>query len=126
MANLSLDDDEKPLDPTLVRVQARLRRLMLISLSTLAIGIFAVFAAILYRIVSADSSAPANGAVVRVPAAALDLPADAHLVATALDGNRMAYTYETGGSVLTLIVDGRTGAVVGRVELGGVALPAGQ
>jgi hypothetical protein len=126
MANLSLDDDEKPLDPTLVRVQARLRRLMLISLSTLAIGIFAVFAAILYRIVSADSSAVPDGAVVRVPAAALGLPADAHLVGTALDGDRISYTYETGGGVLTLIVDARSGAVVGRVALGGETPPAAQ
>jgi len=99
---------------------------MLISLSTLAIGIFAVFAAILYRIVSADSSAVVSDALVRVPAAALNLPAGAHLVATALDGNRVAYTYDVDGRVLTLIVDARSGAVVGRVELGGSALPAGR
>ncbi len=126
MADPSLDDDEKPLDPTLVRVQARLRRLMLISLSTLAIGIFAVFAAILYRIVSADSSAAVDGAVVRVPAAELNLPADARLVSTALDGDRVAYTYDVGGGVLTVIVDMRSGAIVGRVEVGGAALPAGR
>ncbi len=99
---------------------------MLISLSTLGIGIFAVFAAILYRIVSADSSAVPEGAVVRVPAAALSLPADAHLVSTALDGSRVAYSYDVGGTVLTIVVDARSGKVVGRVELGGAAPPAGR
>src|SRR5690606_41786542 len=43
------DDDEKPLDPALIRIQARLRRMMLIAGLTLGLGILAVFGAILYR-----------------------------------------------------------------------------
>ncbi len=99
---------------------------MLVSLSTLAIGILAVFAAILYRIATANSST-AVGHTVEIPAGDLNLPAGARLIATALDGSRLAYTYDVGGDgTLTLIVDVRSGAVIGRVELGAEAPAAGQ
>ena len=77
------DDNDKPLDPAVLRVQARLRRLMLIAGLTLGLGIFAVFAAILYRIVTYDAtSAPvaADSGPISLPA--LGLPADAGLVST--------------------------------------------
>ena len=54
----SKDDEEKPLDPAMVRVQARLQRLMLIAGLTLGVGILAVFLAIIYRITAADDRAP--------------------------------------------------------------------
>lgn len=54
----SQDDEEKPLDPAMARVQARLQRLMLIAGLTLGVGILAVFLAIIYRITSADDRAP--------------------------------------------------------------------
>jgi hypothetical protein len=70
----SEDAEEKPLDPAVARVQARLQRLMLIAGSTLGLGILAVFLAIIYRITAFDDKAPvASGAevpVVAVPGAA--------------------------------------------------------
>lgn len=60
MTNPNFDDeDEKPLDPAVAKVEQRVRRLMLIAGLTLGLGIFAVFAAILYRIVTFDSTAAA-------------------------------------------------------------------
>ena len=60
MVNPSFDDDdEKPLDPAVQRVEARVRRLILIAGLTLGLGIFAVFAAILYRIATYDATSPA-------------------------------------------------------------------
>ena len=47
MANPALDDDDRPPDPAALRLQARLRRLMLISGLTLGLGLVAVFGAIL-------------------------------------------------------------------------------
>ena len=58
MASSSFDDDEKPLDPAMLRVQAKMRRLMLIAGLTLGLGILVVFAAILYKIVHAGDKAP--------------------------------------------------------------------
>jgi hypothetical protein len=75
MANPTSEDaEEKPLDPAVARVQARLQRLMLIAGSTLGFGILAVFLAIIYRITASDDKTPvAPGAevpVVTAPAAA--------------------------------------------------------
>jgi uncharacterized protein (TIGR02246 family) len=65
MTNPNFDgEDEKPLDPAVAEVERRVRRLMLIAGLTLGLGIFAVFAAILYRIVTPDTTAS--------PAAVLD------------------------------------------------------
>ena len=50
------DEGDKPLDPAVAQVERRVRRLMLIAGLTLGLGIFAVFAAILYRIVIYDAS----------------------------------------------------------------------
>ena len=113
------DESEKPLDPAVLRVQARLRRLILIASLTLGLGIFAVFAAILYRIVTLDAtSAPAvaEGAPIALPA--LGLPIDAKLVSTALDGNRLALTYATGAGTEVIVIDMRTGVVVNWLKLG--------
>jgi hypothetical protein len=69
------DEEEKPLDPAVARVQARLQRLMLIAGLTLGVGILAVFLAIIYRITAADDKAPvAAGAPPPAPAAEASLP----------------------------------------------------
>jgi steroid delta-isomerase len=59
MTNPNFDEeDEKPLDPAVAAVERRVRRLMLIAGLTLGLGIFAVLAAILYRIATLDSTSP--------------------------------------------------------------------
>jgi type IV secretory pathway VirB10-like protein len=56
------DEEEKPLDPEVARVQQRLQRLMLISGLTLGLGILAVFLAIIYRISATDDRVPVPAA----------------------------------------------------------------
>jgi uncharacterized protein (TIGR02246 family) len=64
MANPNFDeDDEKPLDPAVAQVERRVRRLMLIAGLTLGLGIFAVLAAILYRIATLDATPVSPAAV---------------------------------------------------------------
>jgi len=63
-------EEEKPLDPAVARVHARLQRLMLIAGLTLGLGILAVFLAIIYRITAADDKAPDVAASVPVEEAA--------------------------------------------------------
>jgi hypothetical protein len=113
------EDEEKLLDPTLLRVQARLRRLMLIAGLTLGVGILAVFGAMLYRINAIGTTAKplAAGAAVPVDLAAAGLPADARLVSSALDGDRLALTYEGVSGSEVLIVDVKSAVVVGRLIL---------
>ncbi len=93
---------------------------MLISGATLALGILAVFAAILYRIVAEDASAgraPPVGVAASLSAAALGLPAGAALVSTAVDGNRLVLTYSHPGGHTLLFIDVTRMAVTGRLEL---------
>ncbi len=117
------DEDEKPIDPAVLRVQARLRRLMLIAGLTLGLGILAVFAAILYRIATLDTTPATKAIALNAPVplvnlSAMGLPADAKLVSTALDGDRVALTYQGSAGTEIIVVDVRSGAVVGRLRVG--------
>jgi multidrug efflux pump subunit AcrA (membrane-fusion protein) len=112
---MSENDDDKPLDPALLRVQARLRRLMLIAGLTLGIGILAVFAAILYRIVaSGNGSAPPTPVAGMVSAS---IPGGARLAGTAIAGNRIVLTYEHAGGTTLILLDAQSLAVIGRLDL---------
>jgi type IV secretory pathway VirB10-like protein len=69
------DEEEKPLDPEVARVQQRLQRLMLISGLTLGLGILAVFLAIIYRISATDDRVPVPAAPsAAVPPATIEAP----------------------------------------------------
>ena len=128
MANPNFDDDDKPLDPSVKRVETRVRRLILIAGLTLGLGIFAVFAAILYRIANLDTTAKAVAPGAAIPSLSLTqmgLPADARLVSTALDGGRLALTYDTGDGTVTVVVDLKSDVVVSRLRVSGLSPPTG-
>ncbi|HET7716103.1 MAG TPA: hypothetical protein VFK86_10795 [Bauldia sp.] len=118
------EQGEKPLDPEVARVQQRLRRLMLISGLTLGLGILAVFLAIVYRLVTWESGgtpvATVEGAAVpTVSPSALGLPADARLVSTSLDGDRVALAYEDSGGSTIVVFDLDRMVVVSRFRVAG-------
>lgn len=120
------DDDEAPLDPALLRVQARLRRLMLIGISTLVIGVVAVLIAIIYRFYIADDS---DGATVNlrttitgeITAESVGLGPDAQLVEQTIDGNQMVLTFQEGADLVNVIIDTRTMQVTGHLRMTGAA-----
>jgi hypothetical protein len=117
----AFDGDDKPIDPTFLRVQARLRRLMLIGGLTLGLGLVAVFAAILYKITTYDTTGKAvapDAAVPSLSLAAMGLPPGSRLVSTALDGNRLSLTYDTGQASEVVVVDLKAGVVVSRLKIG--------
>ena len=106
------------------RVQARLRRLILISGLTLGVGIFAVFAAILYRIVAYDASSAPDPAVLdpgaataRLTLSDMGLAADARLLSASVDAGRIVLTYSHSDGNTLVFLDGGTLAVVGRLEI---------
>jgi hypothetical protein len=120
-------EEETPLDPRLIRIQQRLRRLMIIGISTLGIGVLAVLVAIIYRFYIKDSSGPI--VIPEVPAAteprapivgeitaeAVGLGPDAELIQQTLDGDRLMLIYREGTDRITIIVDTETMTVVGRL-----------
>lgn len=146
MTNLEPEDtDEKPLDPAVARVQARLQRLMLIAGLTLGVGILAVFLAIIYRITTSDNkpSEVAVNEIVATPTATASgedagqaapknlseraseamlvaettIPADARLVASTVAGGRIVLTYEHFAGTILILVDPATLQIAGRLEL---------
>jgi hypothetical protein len=124
MADPFDDQDEKPLDPEVARVQQRLRRLMLISGLTLGLGILAVFLAIVYRLVSyegggAPVAAVEGAAVPTVTRSAFGLPPEARLVSTSLGGDRLALTFEDGGGSTIIVFDIARMTVVSRLRVAG-------
>ncbi len=97
---------------------------MLIAGLTLGLGIFAVFAAILYKIVVAgDKTVPVawrpGEAVPVLSHADMGLPADARLVSTAVDGGRLVLTYAHSGGDTLIFIDAATLKVTGRLDLSG-------
>lgn len=116
------DDEEPPLDPALQRVQARLRNLMLIAGGTLGLGMFAVFGAILYRIVTSDASdvpAPLQPGtpVPTVARTALGVPADAVLVSVAIGQGTILLAYRHAEGESLVVLDAVTFAAIGRSEI---------
>lgn len=132
MSSSQFDDDEKPLDPAMLRVQKRLRRLMVIGGSTLALGIAAVMFAIVYRLFiqqpSSDGAESTLGATVpmgEVTAADVGLPPAAELLSLNVTGTVMTMAFRDGNDLVTVLVDTTTMRVSGQFRIaGGAAAPA--
>jgi hypothetical protein len=111
---LSTDPDleaEPPLDPVLERVQARLRRLILISGSTLMIGLLAVVFAVIYRASSLDRASGAPWS------ATAEIPVGATVVATDVDGDRLSVTIEDAAGRRVLVFDLASGRRLGETAI---------
>ena len=124
MADPYDEPEEKPLDPDVIRVQQKLRRLMMISGLTLGLGLLAVFIAILYRIFTYQSAgAPVpvveGAAIPTVTRAALGLPTDARLVSSSLDAGRIALTFEDGAGSTIIVFDLERMTVASRLRVAG-------
>lgn len=99
-----------------------MRRMMLIAGATLGIGILAVLVGIVYRISLIDSEPaplPADAATPTLSLTELGLPADARIVSSVLDGDRLALTYSAGSDVTVIVVHMPTMAVVRRLRITG-------
>ena len=99
------------------RVRQKLRRLILVSGTTVLVGFLAVLFAVMYKI-APDRSKSALPAGAEDVAIANVLPEGARVVSTALDGSLLALTIEVAGATRIVVVDLGTGAVVRRIELG--------
>ncbi|MCC6734724.1 MAG: hypothetical protein IT534_01190 [Bauldia sp.] len=95
---------------------------MLIGGLTLGLGIAAVLAGMVYRIVSdRDSPAPAASgepAVGALSLAGAGLSPEARLVSTALDGNRLALSFADGGTTIGIVVEASSMRMIGRLVVG--------
>src|SRR3954468_8919120 len=88
---------------------ARVRRMMLIAGLTTALAVAAVLIAIGYRLFRAGDSAPASDTTAM-------LPKGARIVATAVAGDRLVVTLDTGGVTEILTYDAKTLKPAGRLK----------
>lgn len=95
----------------MIKVEQRLRRLMLIGGLTLGIGILAVLGAIVYRISTAGGKA--------LPAAPMEakLPQGAKLLSTTIGDGRIVLTYDVGGATTLIFIDAASLKPLGRLDL---------
>lgn len=106
--------DEPPLDPAVERIQARLRRLILVSGSTLGIGILAVVFAVVWRVSHLDSRRTTGG---EPWSAVAELPAGAEILSTDVDGDRLIVTTKGSGGPAVVVFDLATGRRLGTTTL---------
>ena len=75
--------DDEPLDPAIERIRLKLSRLVLISMGTLALGLVAVLAAVIYRATGGGSTELPGGT------GTIRLVAGAEVVSADLEGDRI-------------------------------------
>ena len=89
------EDAEKPLDPAMERVRAKMARLLMISLAIMMIGLMAVLYAIVYKM--SESGKQAVPVAVSVPVGAdeilatITLPKGAQINGESLSGTRILF-----------------------------------
>ena len=96
-------DDEQPLTPAQARIVARVRWLMLISGFATLLGIAVVLGIVGYRMFGSAGSSPTGSSDVTAL-----LPKGARIVSTAVAGDALIVTLETGGATEIRSFDART------------------
>lgn len=61
-------DEDEPLDPAMERVRRKMVRLLAVSIGVMIIGVFAVLAAVVWRVTSSDGPVVARDLTLSVPA----------------------------------------------------------
>ena len=125
MAEIARDNTEdKPLDPAVERVRAKLVRFMIVNLGILFIALMAVVIAIVYRKANAPQVPVATPSELPMPAAGdmahqqVHLPAGARVTGHMLTGNRLSLDLILAdGSQAILIYDIAAGRVIARLDI---------
>jgi hypothetical protein len=107
--------EDTPLDPAAARLRRKMVRLLIVSGGIMLLGFIAVFAAIVYKLNERGSLASAGAPI----EGAIEIPAGAKIVGTALDGDRALLTLSASdGSTTLLVVDLASGKTLGRYAVG--------
>lgn len=102
--------DEKPLDPAVERIRARMVRLLAVSIGIMFAGLMAVLIAIFYKM--------SNDAGNRLPEQALILPLDAEILGEALGDGHIMLRFKTANGDETLLLRSlSTGEEVARIPV---------
>lgn len=117
MPSPALDEDDKPLDPAVERVRARLARFMVINLGILFAALMAVVAALVYKSSAIEEPTPTATAEAR--SGAIALPEGAEIVSQALDADRLSLHLRfADGTQAILLYDLAASRPIGRYAIG--------
>ena len=95
--------DEEPLDPKVEEIRQKMMKLLMVSGGIMLVGFMALMITIVYKINQGNEQAVARV----VDRGTITLPANAQLMDTALDGNRMMFTIKRpDGTQAIQIYDG--------------------
>ncbi|WP_237154481.1 hypothetical protein [Oryzibacter oryziterrae] len=111
---MDTDRDEAPLDPTLERVQARLKRMMMIAMGTLGIGVLAVFVAILFRVSKMGGPSVPTGEAWK---SVIEIATKGDIVATNVSGDQVAVTVVGPEGRVIEVYNLPTGKLIGKSVL---------
>ncbi len=104
-------EEEKPLDPAAEKLRRKMLRLMVISLGSMFIGIFAVLFAIVYKM---NNSAVATTSI----EASVTLPAGFEIQETRLGDNKILFRgLSSDGTKRVLMFDAVSGQPRGTIEI---------
>jgi hypothetical protein len=105
------DDDRTPLTSEQTKIVARVRWLMLISGIATMLGIVVVVTVVGYRLFRSEAKYPD-----RTPDTTALLPRGSHIIQTAVAGDRIVVTVETGGMIEIRTFDASTLRPEGRLR----------
>ncbi|MDR3493180.1 MAG: hypothetical protein P4L82_01135 [Ancalomicrobiaceae bacterium] len=116
-----LDDDapEKPLDPAVLRVQQRLKRMMVWSRGIMLVGFAALFGVIFYKFYWVQPTPGPNSLSVargQTLVQTLPLPDGAKVAAARLDGDKLIVTLETAKGASILVIDAQSLQTLRRLD----------
>jgi hypothetical protein len=106
-----MSDDQTPLNPDAAAAIAKVRRMMLIIMTTTFVAIGVVLFVIGYRLFHGKESAPSFADVTAT------LPAGANVLSTAVSGDHIVVTIEIGGVTELRTFDPDTLQPLGRLRL---------
>ncbi len=113
-------DDDAPLDPAADRLRRKLVRLLFVSGGIMALGLIAVFAAIVYKVGGSGLERERLAGARSGPTveAGIAIPAGARLVSTQLQGDRALLHLEgPAASAMLVVIDTGSGRVLARFSL---------
>ncbi|MDF1779241.1 MAG: hypothetical protein P1V13_24775 [Rhizobiaceae bacterium] len=126
MANVELDQEEdKPLDPEMEKVRRKMVRLLGISIAIMLVGVMAVLAGVVYKVVETDEAPPVATHALLVPSQAplqltAQLPEGFSVAHVALDGNRVLFHGQgADGAARVIIFDMATARIIAEIALQG-------
>ena len=105
-----MPDDHKPLDPEAAAAIGKVRRLMIIIMTTTFVAVGVILAVIGYRLSQVKESAPSFVDVTHA------LPPGAKVLSTAIGSDHIVVTIEVGGAVQLLTFDPDTLQPLGRLR----------